>query len=129
VDALDQLDPRRFDAHEICDKLNEFAELSEAEQDEYLGEWDYAGLEDSGHPFGMLLAESHNPCCVVRDLDGRLKLLWENVPAGTWHVGDLSPAHLRTDAGVGEIIEEECLAIDPALAREALEELEAYRGP
>jgi hypothetical protein len=74
----------------------------------------------------MLLAESHNACCVVRDLDGRLKLLWENIPARTWHLGDLSPMHLRADAPLGEIIEEECLAIDPALAQEALEELAAY---
>ncbi|MDP9383884.1 MAG: hypothetical protein M3P50_01375 [Actinomycetota bacterium] len=124
TNALDRLDPRRFDAEEICRRLNEFADLTDAEREDYLADWDYAGLEDRTHPFGALLFESHNACYVVRDLDGRLQLLWQDDPSGVWRMGNLSAGHVKPEAEIAELIEQEELAIDAELALAALAELE-----
>jgi hypothetical protein len=95
IDLLDQLDPRRFDAEAICRLLNQFDDLPPAEQDEHeFGIWGYAGLDDSQHVLSLLLRESHNSTCVVRDLDGSLVLIWEEPLAGRWHFGPLSAGNL-----------------------------------
>lgn len=129
MDALDRLDPRRFDAEEACRKLNEFDELPQAERETYLGSWDYAGVEDCGHPFGALLTESHNACHVIRDLDGALKLLWEDLRSGTWSLGDLSAAHIQPESDLAEFIEHEELGIDAEQARDALRALASADSP
>lgn len=47
MDPLDELDPRRFDADEITERLNAFYELSDAEQEAALNEWKYSGMADA----------------------------------------------------------------------------------
>ena len=124
--ALDRLDPRRFDAHAVLDRLNEYAALAadDALGEDDLGPWQYADLDDCAHPLNDLLSETHNAAYAVRDLDGEVKLLWEELPDGGWHLGPLSAGHLRTAEGIDEVIEYEGLAIDPELAIAAIKELD-----
>jgi hypothetical protein len=109
MDPLDQLDPRRFDVEDLCARLNRFDELSDDEQDEYeFGIREYAGLDDAEHPLSLLLRNSHNATCVVRDLDGELYLIWEEMPDRGWHFGALSAGNLTTQEdspheGAGEL--------------------------
>lgn len=90
VDLIDQIDYRRYDSLALLDAANAFGRLGEAEQDQYLGLWDFAGLEEAQHPLTAFLRESHNDTCVVRDLDGALQLLWqEDATSERWFRGPL----------------------------------------
>ncbi len=77
VELLDVLDQARYESLGILDALNEFGRLSDAEQDAYLGIWEYAGLDSAQRLLTALLGEGHNQTWVVRDLDGTLRLLWQ----------------------------------------------------
>jgi hypothetical protein len=123
--GLDRLDPRRFDAHAVVDRLNDYVALAadDALGDDDLGPWQYDDLDDCAHPLNDLLCETHDTTYAVRDLDGEVKLLWEELPDGGWHLGPLSAGHLRTSEGIAEVIEYEGLAIDAELAIAAIDEL------
>jgi hypothetical protein len=95
MELLDLLDQKRHDTLGILDALNDFGRLSDAEQDAYLGIWEYAGLDSAQHPLTALLRESHNETWVVRDLDGTLQLLWqESSSSDRWQRGPLWEEHL-----------------------------------
>ncbi len=95
MELLDQLDPKRHDTLAILDAIGAFAELSDAEQDDYLGLWGYAGMDEAQHPLTALLREGHNATCVIRDLDGTLQFLWqENSISDHWLRGPLYREHL-----------------------------------
>jgi hypothetical protein len=103
MDGLDQLDVRRHDSKAIVDAAHEFSGLTDAEQDEHLGLWAYAGMDDAQHPFTGLLREGHNETCVVRDLDGTLQLLWqETSTSDQWLVGPLFRENLIDDGDLKE---------------------------
>jgi hypothetical protein len=110
VDLLDQIDTNRYDAQALAEAAGRFAALDDTEQKEYLNVWDYAGLLEAEHPLTGLLPQSSSPCCVVRDLDGTLQLLWEEsgtlldwdeVEAGNsvrWPLGLAAAGRPKTDA-------------------------------
>jgi hypothetical protein len=95
-DALDRLDPRRFDTEEILRKLNEFNQLSDEEQDTELNIWEYSGLSDAAHPLTDFLQECHNAISIARDLDGSLVFFCEeDIRTGLWESGPLCVEHLN----------------------------------
>jgi hypothetical protein len=106
VDHLDQLDGRRHDAKAVVGAANDFSRLSGAEQEEHLGLWGYAGMDDAQHPFTGLLRESHNGTCVVRDLDGTLQFLWQESAAfDRWSIGPLYRENLIDDSDLEELLD------------------------
>lgn len=60
-------------------------------------------MYEAEHPFGSLLREGHNETCAIRDLDGTMRFLWEELPEGRWFVGPLYVDHLEEE----EMIDEE----------------------
>jgi len=65
VDLFDKLDARRYDAMATADTANEFANLTDAQQEEHLGLWGFAGMDEAQHPLTALLREGHNDGCVI----------------------------------------------------------------
>ena len=105
MDAIDDLDTRRFDSLAIVDAANAFADLSDEAQGEELGLWEYSGMDDARHPLSSLLREGHNATCVVRDLDGSLQLLWqESSTSDRWSRGPLYREHLMDDQELEELV-------------------------
>ena len=130
MDALDRISLERFDAEDICRRLNEFGSLSDDEQDSHLGIWGYAGLDEAQHPFAVLLAESHNSTSVVRDLDGALVMVWEEPLSGEWRVGPLYHDHMPSDDRLEELLDDpEGLDLDHALISEVIDSLPPAPGP
>jgi hypothetical protein len=104
---LDGIDPQRHDAMAVLDAANGYGSLSNAEQDEE-DLWEYAGMNEAQHPLIALLPEAHNGTCIVRDLDGELKFLWEEAPASDrWLIGPLFREHLIEISDIEEAMEEE----------------------
>lgn len=104
VESLDQIDPKRHDTQAILDKANQFAELPESQQAQYLGPDHFAGLDEAEHSFSGLLIESHNPTAVVRDIDGTLRLLYQPDPRSEhWELGPLYRDNLISDGQVEEL--------------------------
>lgn len=98
MDPLDQIDERRHDTLAILDAANDFGCLTDAETEyQEEGIWAYAGLDEAQHPFTALLRESHNATCVVRDLDGKLQLLWQESSSSRWSRGPLYRQNLIND--------------------------------
>jgi hypothetical protein len=106
LELLDQMSPNRFDVGALAQAASRFVQLDEAEREEYLNVWDYAGLLDAEHPLTSLVPQSSNQCCVVRDLDGSLQLLWEEPATGKWSHGPLSRDDLVDDAELREALED-----------------------
>src|SRR4051794_11811997 len=104
MDTLDAIDPRRFDAEEIVDRLNEYRSLSDEDQEDALNAWEYSGLADAEHPLTALLAETHNACAVVRDLDGSLRLIFDDMRDGPWRIGPLYDAHMPGEGLFEEVV-------------------------
>lgn len=108
MDALDQIDLNRHDAMAILDALNSFATLTDAEQDEYFGPLEYAGLDEAEHPLAALLPEGRNGTSVVRDLDGTLYLIWqESSTSDRWLIGPVYRDHLPAVEDIEETLESE----------------------
>ncbi len=106
MDLLKRISPARYDAEAVAETATRFQGLSQEEQDEYLGLWHYAGLDEASHPFTSLLRESHNNTCVVRDLDGSLQLLWEDEPrSGRWLVSPLYQENLIGDDEIADLLD------------------------
>jgi hypothetical protein len=68
------------------------------EQRRFFGVWEYSGLDEAEHPLSALLGESNTCCAIVRDLDGALYLLFEELPSGTWRASPLWRAHMPDDS-------------------------------
>jgi hypothetical protein len=127
MDALDQLDRRRFDVEALVQRANVFAELPAAEQDE-LEFHEYVGLDDATHALSAFLPELHNACYIVRDLDGALRLVWEDLYAhvhgGTrWHQTPLIKADLVSDEEIEDIDWGVDAPLDPVLVKTVVEAL------
>lgn len=125
-DLLDKIDPQRYDAEAIRDRLNQYEELDAAEANQYMGAWEYAGLDDAEHEFTGLLGESHNATFVARDLDGSLVLLWEERPSGEWQVGPLFADHMPASGDVPDMLKDD---LDLGLVLKIIENLPAAPGP
>lgn len=133
VDDLDRLDPRRFDAEELVDRLNAYDELSDAEQVEELCSWEYSGMSDAEHILSGLLPEVHNGTAVVRDLSGELMLLWTDSQANdTWQLGPLYGDHLLSGETVEErieYVEGDLGDVNPELVERIVADLPCAPGP
>ncbi|MGN6257129.1 MAG: hypothetical protein ACTHN3_05170 [Solirubrobacterales bacterium] len=106
MDLLDRLDRQRHDAMAILDAANKFGRLTGAEQESYLGLWDFAGMDEARHPLTEFLRESHNETCVIRDLDGSVQLLWqESSMSDRWLSGPLYRENLIDDDALEDLLE------------------------
>lgn len=106
MDPLDELDVRRHDAEAIADSANEFASLTDAEQEEHLGLWGFAGMDEAQNPLTALLRESHNDGCVIRDLDGGFAFLWQEASTSDrWLLAPLFRENLIDDDELRELLE------------------------
>jgi hypothetical protein len=129
-EILDRLDRGRFDVHAIVDRANEFEELPAREQDEEIF-FEYAGLDEVQHPLDALLREFHNARYIVRDLDGALYLVWEDLDAkvyggATWFHEPLTRGDLISDGEIEDMEAElEDAGLDLALVRPVLSGLPA----
>lgn len=106
MDACDRLGLSRYDVPELVRQANEFEALPSEQQDETTL-WEYAGLIDAQHVLTALLPELHNTRIVVRDLDGTLSFVFEDLDArlegGTvWSYAELIRQNLVDDDEVGE---------------------------
>lgn len=106
MDLFDKLDARRHDAMAIVDAANAFANLTDAEQEEHVGLWGFAGMDEAQHALTALLRESHNDGCVIRDLDGSLVFLWQEVSTSDrWLTGPLFQENLIDDSELKELLD------------------------
>jgi hypothetical protein len=130
--ALDHLDPRRFDAELIVDRLNEYDNLSDEAHEDELNAWEYSTLAEAEHALSAFLSESHNETIVVRDLTGELMLIWEDPSDGIWQIGPLFSDHLARGESITERIERAEGALDelnPAAVERVVRELPSAPGP
>ena len=102
---LDEIDVRRFDVDEIVTALNGYSRLSDDEQEDALGPWEYAGLVDARHVLSGLLPEVHHDTVVVRDLTGELLLVWADGMANNWHSGLLSQGNLQSTDLLDDVLD------------------------
>jgi hypothetical protein len=108
VDALDLIDARRHDSEAILQTANAYATLSEAKEEEHPDLWEYAAMDAAQHPFVSLLPEAHNATCIVRDLDGILRFLWQESPSSDrWLIGPLCRQHLIDIEEVEQVLEDD----------------------
>jgi hypothetical protein len=105
VELLDTISPDHYDAEATVSKASRYEHLTTEEQNEYLGLWEFAGLDEAAHPLSCLLRESHNATSVIRDLDGSLQMLWEEPRSGEWNVGPLSRQNLIDDDQIADALE------------------------
>jgi hypothetical protein len=106
VNDLDHLAPERYDVDALVAAANDYEKLSEDERDNYVGVWDFAGLDEASHPLGALLWESHNQTAVVRGLDGQLYLVFEtSAGSRAWSCGPLYRDNLINEDLIYEQVE------------------------
>jgi hypothetical protein len=97
VGASDPVAAQRFDTWAILERLNVWDSLDDDEQRRFFGVCEYSGLDEAEHPLSSLLGESDTCCAIVRDIDGALYLLFEELPSGTWRARPLWDAHMPDD--------------------------------
>jgi hypothetical protein len=125
VDALDRLDSSRYDVSELVDRANAFEALPSSEQDQTTF-WEFTGFDQAQHVLSALLPELHNTRLVVRDLDGSLRFVFEDLDAhvhgGTvWNQAELIRENLVDDDEVADLLME--ADVDLEVVREVLRDL------
>ena len=114
---LDGLEPYRFDALELRDRLDRLGSVTDDEWDQ-----ESFSIAECAHFLQGLVSESHNRVLVVRDLGGDVAILCEN--DSTYEVGRLCREHI-SESLLEDLADDENHEFAPSMARllEAIVEL------
>ena len=125
MDDLDLLDMSRYDVEALVGRANAFERMDDRDQDA-TDLWEYSGLGEAEHPLTSFLPELHNTRVVVRDLDGSLSFVFEDLAARVqddivWDHAPLIRQNLVDDEHADRIVEE--LGLDRVLIERVLNSL------
>lgn len=98
-ELLDRISSARHDVLELIDRLNAFEGIPDDDPRAQDGIWLSTGLAEAQHPLTALCPEGHNTICVVRDLDGSLQFIFDDVMTPIrWQVGPATSEHFSMAA-------------------------------